>query len=95
MDANRRDFLKNQAATAAASAAGLPVVMMTNAEAAPATAAASSRKRVVASEHRIPTRQRMPAKPRPHAVGMKLASATPTSPETTHEVQFTSPLPAR
>jgi len=35
MDANRRDFLKNQAATAAASAAGLPVVMMQNAQAAP------------------------------------------------------------
>ncbi len=63
--------------------------------AAPATAADTTLKRVVASEHRMPTRHRIPAKPSPQRVGMKLASATPTTLAPTQLHQFTQQLPAR
>jgi hypothetical protein len=63
--------------------------------AAPATAAATTRSRLEASEHRMPSSARLPAKPRPQRVGMAWASATPSTPEHTQLSQLTRQLPAR
>ena len=43
----------------------------------------------------MPSNARMPAKPRPHAVGMKLANTTPNTLHPTQANQFTPQLPAR
>src|ERR1035437_7648374 len=44
----------------------------------PATAADSRNSRFEISEHRMPNKARMPAKPRPQLTGTKLASTTPS-----------------
>ena len=61
----------------------------------PATLADTTRKRFDASEHKIPSSARLPAKPRPQRVGMALAKATPSTLKQTQLSQFTRQLPAR
>ena len=60
-----------------------------------ATPAATTRKRLEASEHVMPIKARMPAKPRPHDSGTTLARAMPTSEGTCHASQLVQAAPQK
>src|SRR5262249_21819093 len=63
--------------------------------AAPEITAARMRSRVLASEHSTPTRHSTPAKPRPQALGIRLASAMPSRLAAFHDIHVRTQFPAR
>ena len=63
--------------------------------AAPATPADTARRRVVASEHKMPSSAKMAAKPKPQDSGIECASTMPNRLGPTQADQLMAALPAR
>jgi hypothetical protein len=62
---------------------------------AAATPAAKIRIRVLANEHKIPTKHKVPAKPKPQEAGIMLAKKIPAKLAKTQLIHIVKVLPAR
>ena len=60
-----------------------------------ATLAAKIRMRLLAKEHKVPTKHKVPAKPKPQDVGMMFAKKIPNKLVTIQLVQTVKVLPAK